>query len=128
MTDPRYTKLAKLLVEYSTALKKGDQIFAFNNACPHLKLPFFEPKQAASGPPPSRIDDGAVIKCRWHESRFDLTTGEIVSWCAALDDSGMSRGMEMLGDISKNRAPLNLIPWREEAGDIWLAVDSTQTR
>ncbi len=26
MTDPRYTKLAKLLVEYSTELKKGDRI------------------------------------------------------------------------------------------------------
>src|SRR5215467_14286305 len=26
MTDPRYTKLAKLLVEYSTDLKKGDRI------------------------------------------------------------------------------------------------------
>ena len=26
MTDPRYTKLAKLLVEYSTALKKGDNV------------------------------------------------------------------------------------------------------
>ena len=27
MTDPRYTKLAKLLVNYSTALKKGERIF-----------------------------------------------------------------------------------------------------
>jgi aminopeptidase len=26
MTDPRYTKLAKLLVEYSTALKRGDHV------------------------------------------------------------------------------------------------------
>ena len=26
MTDPRYTKLARLLVEYSTALKPGDRI------------------------------------------------------------------------------------------------------
>ena len=26
MTDPRYTKLAKLLVNYSTELKKGDRI------------------------------------------------------------------------------------------------------
>ena len=26
MTDPRYTKLAKLLVNYSTGLKKGDRI------------------------------------------------------------------------------------------------------
>jgi aminopeptidase len=27
MTDPRYAKLAKLLVEYSTALKRGDRVF-----------------------------------------------------------------------------------------------------
>jgi len=27
MTDPRYAKLAKLLIEYSTALKKGDRVF-----------------------------------------------------------------------------------------------------
>jgi leucyl aminopeptidase (aminopeptidase T) len=26
MTDPRYTKLARLLVSYSTALKKGDRV------------------------------------------------------------------------------------------------------
>ena len=26
MTDPRYTKLARLLVEYSTALRKGDRV------------------------------------------------------------------------------------------------------
>ena len=25
MTDPRYTKLAKLLVNYSTQIKKGDR-------------------------------------------------------------------------------------------------------
>jgi len=26
MTDPRYSKLARLLVEYSTALKKGERV------------------------------------------------------------------------------------------------------
>src|SRR5512143_12321 len=26
MTDPRYTKLAKLLIQYSTALKRGDRV------------------------------------------------------------------------------------------------------
>ena len=29
MTDPRYAKLARLLVEYSTALKKGDRILLY---------------------------------------------------------------------------------------------------
>jgi len=109
---------------YAVVLRRGDQIFAFNNACPHLKLPLFETAAATDpAPPASRIDDKAVIKCRWHESRFDLTSGDIVSWCEALDDKGRSTTMPKLGDISKNRAPLNLIPWREEAGHIWLALE-----
>ena len=110
---------------YAVLLRKGEQIFAFNNACPHLKLPFFEQTPTASGRKESgsRIDDNGVIECRWHESRFDLASGEIVSWCEALNDAGISSSMPMLGDISKNRAPLDLIPWREEAGHIWLALD-----
>ncbi len=109
---------------YAVLLKKGEQIFAFNNACPHLKLPFFEATATAEDQKPgSSIGGTGVIKCRWHESCFDLTSGEIVSWCEALNDDGVSPGMPMLGDISKNRAPLSLIPWREEAGQIWLALD-----
>ena len=110
---------------YAVILRKGEQVFAFNNACPHLKLPLFETTEVAGArtPPASQIDDKGVIKCRWHESCFDLVSGEIVRWCQALDDHGISPGMPMLGDISKNRAPLNLIPWREEAGFVWLALD-----
>ena len=110
---------------YAVLLKKGDRVFVFNNACPHLKLPLFDQTPSATGPTrsASRIDDDGVINCRWHESRFDLASGAIVAWCAALNDAGISPTMPMLGDISKNRGPLNLIPWREEAGHIWLALD-----
>jgi class 3 adenylate cyclase/nitrite reductase/ring-hydroxylating ferredoxin subunit len=106
---------------YAVLLKQGEQVFAFNNACPHLKLPFFVPGAEGSGPPASPIE-GGTIKCRWHESCFDLLTGEIVAWADALDEMGRSATSPMLGDISKNRAPLELIPWREEAGHIWLAL------
>lgn len=106
---------------YAVVLKQGEQIFAFNNACPHLRLPFLVPGGEPLGPPASRIE-GGTIKCRWHESCFDLLTGEIVSWADALDEHGLSRTLPIIGDISKNRAPLDLIPWREEAGHIWLAV------
>ncbi len=110
---------------YVVVLKKGEQIFAFNNACPHLKLPFFEqrPTGASGAPPESPISDDDAIRCRWHHSCFDLATGDIVSWCEGLNDDGLSRGMEYLGDLSKNRAPLKLVPWREEGGHIWLALD-----
>jgi class 3 adenylate cyclase/nitrite reductase/ring-hydroxylating ferredoxin subunit len=110
---------------YAVILKKGDKIYAFNNACPHLKLPFFEPSGSAPEgvPSGSRIDESGVITCRWHESCFDLDSGEIVSWCDALDESGRSHGFEFLGDVSKNRSPLSLIPYREEDGHLWLALD-----
>jgi len=110
---------------YAVLLKERDQLFVFNNACPHLKLPFFDQTPTATGPikSASRIDEKGVIKCRWHESRFDLTSGAIVSWCEALTEAGISPTMPMLGDISKNRAPLSLIPWREESGHIWVAFD-----
>ena len=110
---------------YAVFLKAGDQLFVFNNACPHLKLPLFDqtPTAAGSIKSASRIEKKGVIKCRWHESRFDLTSGAIVSWCEALTEAGISPTMPMLGDISKNRAPLSLIPWREESGHIWVAFD-----
>jgi nitrite reductase/ring-hydroxylating ferredoxin subunit len=46
-----------------------------------LKLPFFEPTLTAAEPTKSatRIDDEGIIKCRGHDSRFDLMSGEIVS-------------------------------------------------
>ena len=110
---------------YAVLLKKGSEVFAFNNACPHLKLPLFDQTLSATGPAKSasRVDDNGVISCRWHESRFDLASGAIVGWCEALNDDGISSTMPMLGDISKNRAPLNLIPLREEGDHIWLALD-----
>jgi class 3 adenylate cyclase/nitrite reductase/ring-hydroxylating ferredoxin subunit len=110
---------------YAVIVRKGDKIYAFNNACPHLKLPFFEPSGTAPEglPPGSRIDEPGVITCRWHESCFDLDSGEIVRWCEALDETGRPHGFEFLGDVSKNRAPLSLIPYREEGGHIWLALD-----
>jgi hypothetical protein len=30
--------------------------------------------------------------------------------------------MEQLGDISKNRAPLQVLPCREEGGHIWVGL------
>ena len=109
---------------YAVLIRKGEQIFAFNNACPHLKLPFFEPTSRYDGTDkvcyPHRRRGGHQMPLARQPLRSP--SGEIVSWCEALNDAGISPVMPMLGDISKNRAPLNLIPWREEAGHIWLAL------
>jgi class 3 adenylate cyclase/nitrite reductase/ring-hydroxylating ferredoxin subunit len=100
---------------------------AFNNACPHLKLPIFDrapPSAEYAGhlPPASTVTDDLGIVCRWHQSCYDLQTGEIRSWCAKLNEDGSSPGWEFLGDISKNRAPLEIYPCRVADGQLWVAV------
>jgi class 3 adenylate cyclase/nitrite reductase/ring-hydroxylating ferredoxin subunit len=105
--------------------RRNNRVYAFNNACPHLKLPFYDRSYKATGPGAgaSKIDANGRIYCRWHESCFDMDTGEIVEWCTNLQEDGTSQGMEQLGDISKNRSELTVVPCREDDGYIWLGLE-----
>ena len=78
-----------------------------------LKLPLSE----------SAVTEEGTIVCRWHESSFDLSTGEIMSWCPALAPDGTSEGMEYLGDISKNKNPMKPLPVRVDEGHIWVSIE-----
>lgn len=89
------------------------RIFAFNNACPHLNLPLND----------SEITEDGAIVCRWHQSHFDLATGEVRKWCDGLQGDGTSKGQEHLGNISKNKRPMTILPVRIEDGNIWVALD-----
>ena len=87
-------------------------VYALNNACPHLRLPLED----------SEVVEPDVIVCRWHESRFDLKTGEVRAWCAALNPDGTPKGLEFVGDVSKNRTPLTPFPARIADGFVWVAL------
>jgi class 3 adenylate cyclase/nitrite reductase/ring-hydroxylating ferredoxin subunit len=115
--------------------RKSGNIFAFNNACPHLNIPLFEPRPEVTdselghiviaGKPLTRCSDlteDRGLVCRWHRSCFDLQSGEIRDWVPTLED-GVSPGWEFLGRISKNPARLQVFPCRVHEGDIWIAVD-----
>lgn len=109
-------------------LRGADAYCAFNNACPHLHLPFYERRARAGGDASpmsaeSTVTDDFGLVCRWHQSCFDLLTGEIRDWCATLSEDGTSPGMEIMGDISKNRARLTLYPCRIHDGYLWIALD-----
>jgi class 3 adenylate cyclase/nitrite reductase/ring-hydroxylating ferredoxin subunit len=100
---------------------------AFNNACPHLRLPIFDrspppPEYTSMMPPGSTFTDDLGVVCRWHESCYDLQTGEIRTWCPKLDAEGKPPGWEFIGDVSKNRAPLEVFPCRVADGQLWVAV------
>ncbi len=101
---------------------------AFNNACPHLRLPMYDrlqPSQehAAILPPASVVTDDLGIVCRWHQSCYDLHTGEIRVWCPTLNEDGTPPGFEFAGDVSKNRSPLEVFPCRLADGYVWISVE-----
>lgn len=104
--------------------RTGGEVVAFNNACPHLRLPFFD-RGGSPGATDmvgvSRFENGSVV-CRWHVSSFDLQTGEVLGWGRALAPDGTSPGMEYLGDLSKNQAPLEVLPVSIEDGQVWVAL------
>jgi nitrite reductase/ring-hydroxylating ferredoxin subunit len=109
-------------------VRGADAYYAFNNACPHLKLPFYERRVFAEGEEPpvpanSTITDDLGVVCRWHQSCFDLLTGDIVDWAAKLNEDGTSPGSEYLGDVSKNRERLKVYACRIHDGHLWIAVE-----
>lgn len=116
-------------------VRKGETFFAFNNACPHMHLPLFEKRalettgvlrSPGSGrvvPRGSWLTDDYGLVCRFHESCFDLVTGEVREWAPMLQADGTSKGWEFLGDLSKTCNPLQLLPCQVHDGYLWVALD-----
>jgi class 3 adenylate cyclase/nitrite reductase/ring-hydroxylating ferredoxin subunit len=96
-------------------IRSGETIFALNNACPHLRFPLTD----------SDVTDDGLLVCKWHQSCFDLLTGEIRAWCPGLDPDGTLKApvLKPLGNVSKNRAPLAVFPVRVSDGKIWAALE-----
>jgi nitrite reductase/ring-hydroxylating ferredoxin subunit len=122
--------------DFDVVVRRGsDGYFAFNNACPHLNLSLFEPRDLAEGalgcfpgmntprPLHSTFVDNRGVVCRWHNSCFDLQTGEVRKWAIRLAEDGTAPGAEHLGNISKNRMSLKVYACRVEDGDVWIAFE-----
>jgi len=82
-----------------------------------LDLPLFEKRDLAETgvlktptgeevPRDSQLTKDLGIVCRWHDTCFDLQTGQPRNWVPKLQADGTSPGWEFLGDLSKHRAPM----------------------
>ena len=114
-------------------LRRGDAYFAFDNSCPHLHLPLFEKRDLAETgvlktptgeevPRDSQLTKDLGIVCRWHDTCFDLQTGQPRNWVPKLQADGTSPGWEFLGDLSKHRAPMKPLPCVVKNGVLWVAL------
>lgn len=84
------------------------QIYALENACPHLKLSLKNGKIT---------EDGAIV-CPWHRSAFSLETGAVKEWITF--PPVMNKVMTM---VSKEKA-LTVFPIKIENGDVWVNIDA----
>jgi class 3 adenylate cyclase/nitrite reductase/ring-hydroxylating ferredoxin subunit len=119
LSEDELPAAGRKLVEMETfdllLIRRGENIFAFNNACPHLHFPLRD----------SDVTEEGVLVCKWHQSCFDLFTGDIKAWCPGLDPDGTTKNAQLkpLGNLSKNRTPLTVFPARVDEGKIWVALE-----
>jgi nitrite reductase/ring-hydroxylating ferredoxin subunit len=89
-----------------------DEVCVIPDACPHVGL------SLTKGPRGGYAD--GVITCAWHNSRFDVCTGENLDWTpgvAGIRVPGWSRRLVALG---KAPTPLEVLPVSVIEGEVVL--------
>ncbi len=77
----------------------GDTPCAARNRCPHMGF------SLTRGPGGVRYDEGQIV-CPWHNSRFDLASGENLDWTPGFAGKEMPRWSRRL--IALGRKPTSL--------------------
>ena len=93
----------------------GDSLCAARNRCPHMGFPL------TKGPGGLRYDDGQVV-CPWHNSRFDLATGENLDWTPGFAGIDMPRWSRRLIALGKKPAPLTTYAVTVEGDDVFVEL------
>ncbi|MEC9011116.1 MAG: Rieske (2Fe-2S) protein, partial [SAR324 cluster bacterium] len=83
-------------------LIRKDNIYAFNNVCPHMHLPMDL----------GQLTEKETILCPFHNSEFSYKTGDVKLWVGSKPD-----------DIQEKCEPLEIIPAIEIESYIWVQKD-----
>ncbi len=89
-------------------LNHDGEIYALENACPHLKLPLAKGKITPNG----------AIVCPWHRSSFNLCSGAVEEWITW--PPVVSKAMSMVA----SEKSLKVFPTRLENGDILIDIEA----
>jgi nitrite reductase/ring-hydroxylating ferredoxin subunit len=90
-------------------------LHAARNHCPHLGF------SLTKGPGGVRFTDGQV-QCPWHNSSFDLCTGDNLDWTPGFAGRSMPRWSAKLIALGKKPAPLTTYPVSVEDGEVFVEL------
>jgi nitrite reductase/ring-hydroxylating ferredoxin subunit len=90
----------------------GNGFCAVNNKCPHLGLPL------AGG----KVENG-VVTCPFHNSRFDLCTGENLDWATGVVGIKLPKWSQKLVALGKPPTPVEAYEIIEEDGTLYVELE-----
>ncbi len=91
----------------------GDSLCAARNRCPHLGL------SLTKGPGGLRYSEGQVV-CPWHNSRFDLESGENLDWAPGFAGRDMPRWSRKMIALGRKPSPLTTYAVTIEGEDVYV--------
>jgi nitrite reductase/ring-hydroxylating ferredoxin subunit len=91
--------------------REGTRVCVIADHCPHLGFPL------SRGPGGRHYEDG-VVQCPWHNSRFELCSGENLDWASGFAGHAVPRWSRRLVALGRRPKPLTVFPARVEDGQV----------
>ncbi len=92
-----------------------DSLCAARNRCPHLGF------SLTKGPGGLKYADGQVV-CPWHNSRFDLASGDNLDWAPGFAGRDMPRWSRKMIALGKKPSALTTYDVTVEGDDVYVEI------
>jgi nitrite reductase/ring-hydroxylating ferredoxin subunit len=96
--------------------RQGDDVHVVRNRCPHLGF------SLTRGPGGLRYEDG-VIQCPWHNSRFNVCTGENLDWVTGFAGRQTPVWSHSLIALGRKPRGLDTLSATVRDGNVYVTVD-----
>lgn len=95
--------------------RHGDEVHVARNRCPHLGF------SLTRGPGGFRYEDG-VVQCPWHNSRFNVCTGENLDWATGFAGHRAPKWSRSLIALGRRPRGLDTVPAAVRDGDVYVTI------
>ncbi len=96
--------------------RRGNEVYVALNRCPHLGF------SLTRGPGGLKYEDG-VVQCPWHNSRFNVCTGENLDWVTGFAGRTIPRWSRSLIALGRKPCGLDTLPVTVRDGDVFTEIE-----